>query len=178
MNGNERVTIDSFNYNEDFHYTLLDDEEGVSLERNSFLGGSDDPENWHSASEAAGFATPGYQNSQFLLLNTGQNDPFELANKIFSPNNDGNNDLLVITYELELPGYVASIKIFDAKGRIVKNLARNLLLGTKGFVKWDGTNGDSELASLGIYIILLELIHPSGDKRTFKKVCVLADYLN
>jgi hypothetical protein len=176
--GGSKITLDSFNYNENYHYRLLFDVEGVSLERISFMGGSDDPENWHSAAEAAGYATPGYKNSQFVEGISGFEDPFQFTTKVFSPNNDGNNDLLIINYELEQPGYVSNIKIFDVKGRFIKNLTRNLLLGTEGFVKWDGTNADSELASLGIYIVLLELIHPSGDIKHFKKTCVLADFLN
>jgi len=157
---------------------LLFDVEGVSLERISFIGDSDDPVNWHSAAEVAGFATPGYLNSQFIDFISEFEDPFEFTNKIFSPNNDGNSDFLILNYKLEKTGYIANIKIFDIKGRFVKYLSSNLLLGIEGFVKWDGTNQSNELASLGIYIVLIELIHTSGDIKQFKKTCVLADFLN
>ncbi|PCH95923.1 MAG: hypothetical protein COB85_04110, partial [Bacteroidetes bacterium] len=50
---------DSISYAEDMHFVLLNDINGVSLERLDFDRVSHDKTNWHSASEAVGFATPG-----------------------------------------------------------------------------------------------------------------------
>ncbi len=49
---------DHFAYREQMHFDLLKDKEGVSLERLSPDGASDDPRNWHSAASAVGYATP------------------------------------------------------------------------------------------------------------------------
>ena len=62
-------TIDSFDFNESNHSPLLSETRGVSLERISFAGPSNDSNNWFSSSQTEGFATPGYLNSQASGLN-------------------------------------------------------------------------------------------------------------
>jgi hypothetical protein len=58
-------TIDRFQYDESMHYPLLNSVSGVSLERINFERETQNASNWKSAAESYGFATPGYQNSQF-----------------------------------------------------------------------------------------------------------------
>ena len=57
---------------------------------------------------------------------------------LFSPDNDGIDDITSIQYQLAEPGYMGSISIFDMAGRPVKYLARNVLLGISGSWNWDG----------------------------------------
>ncbi len=166
--------IDKFDYKEDYHFELLDDPKGVSLERIDFDIFTNTPDNWHSASSNAGFATPTYVNSQYLPQGGGGSDIFTLTDDTFSPDNDGFEDFLRIDYELESSDYFANINVFDAKGRKVKDLVQNETLGTKGFIQWDGVNNDGEKARIGIYVLWIELFKPNGDKEYFKKTCVLA----
>ena len=56
--------LDEFQYSEKMHHPLIDDREGVSLERLSFEIDAGNAANWHSAASSVGFATPGYANSQ------------------------------------------------------------------------------------------------------------------
>ena len=170
------VYIDQFDYTEDLHFELLDDTEGVSLERISFTADSQSGENWHSASSTAGFATPGMPNSNLLpeVLSDGE---FELVEKVFSPNSDGNNDFLIINYKLDKPGYVANIKVFDDEGFEIDQIVSNGLLASEGLITWNGTSMEGSLSQIGLYIIVAELFHPDGDVKNFKKVCVLADFI-
>ena len=55
--------IDYFIYKENYHLPTLSNKEGVSLERISFSGSSNDSSNWRSAAGYENFATPGYKNS-------------------------------------------------------------------------------------------------------------------
>jgi hypothetical protein len=57
--------LDMFSYKDDYHFPLLSNREGVSLERIDPASPSQNPANWHSASTDAGYGTPGYVNSQF-----------------------------------------------------------------------------------------------------------------
>ena len=60
--------VDEVKYKDDWHFKLIDDAEGVSLERIDPAGPSQDETNWHSAASTAGYGTPTYKNSQYKLL--------------------------------------------------------------------------------------------------------------
>lgn len=170
------TVIDTYDYNEDDHFALIDDNNGVSMERISFQTGSEVRDNWHSAASSVGFATPGKKNSN-AISNTASGETFSLLNSTFSPNQDGQDDVLVMSYELDKAGYVANIWIYDDEGFEIKQLANNESLGANGIITWDGTDAESNISSLGIYIIVIDLFHPDGDTQNFKKVCVLADFI-
>ncbi|PKP46597.1 MAG: hypothetical protein CVT95_06805 [Bacteroidetes bacterium HGW-Bacteroidetes-12] len=170
---NLNMVVDSFNYNEDMHFSLLNSVKGVSLERIDYNRPTNEKTNWHSAAEDVGFATPGFENSQFQRANIdGEN--ITIDPKTFSPNNDGVDDVLNISYNFSTPGFVATIVIYDAKGRLVRNLIKNELLGTKGTFSWDGINENREKSRIGIYIIYVEVFKLDGTTQSFKKTAVLA----
>jgi len=173
----ENITLDSFDYTEDLHFQLLSDSEGVSLERLNFDESADNIGNWHSASAAAGFATPGYENSNNFEAGTIE-DMFALQNITFSPNGDSEDDLLILNYETTKAGFIADIDIFDAYGRQVKKLERSLLLSVKGFVQWDGINEEGDRERVGVYILYISGFHPDGEKFEQKLVFTLADFLD
>lgn len=177
LENSKLITLDSMDYDEDMHYILLDDTEGVSLERINPNVASNIRDNWQSASEVSGYATPGYRNSNFITMDA-FTENFNIAKSTFSPNGDGDGDVLIVSYSLDGPSYLANAKIFDAQGRIIKELLNNTLLSTEGFVKWDGTTDENTLASVGIYVIWFEIFNPDGMVSQFKKTVVLADFLN
>ena len=111
-------TLDEMSYSANMHHTLLVDEEGVSLERISWDAPGVEPTNWTSASASVRFATPGYENSMKKGNHLTQ-DQVSLEPKSFSPNDDGFNDYLSISYQFENPNYVANLKILDSHGQPV-----------------------------------------------------------
>ena len=164
--------IDLLKYSDKMQFPLLTVTKGVSLERIDFNRPTQDPANWHSAAQDVGFATPAYKNSQFN--DAGETDnAIEITPEIFSPDEDGYNDIVNINYHFDTPGFVANITIYDSKGRLVKSLIRNELLGMKGTFSWDGINGDREKSRLGIYIIFAEVFDLTGQVKQYKKTCVL-----
>jgi len=169
--------IDEFHYSRDYQNALLDNANGVSLERIAYNVPTQEPNNWHSAASHVGFATPAYQNSQYLDREQSTNVEVSLETETLSPDGDGYQDFLLINYNLSEPGYIASVKVFDAKGRFVKKISDSELLGTAGTLKWDGDNQNGEKARLGIYIIVGELFNPNGNISRFKETCVVAGRL-
>jgi len=169
--------IDRFDYLEDYHFPLLNSFDGVSLERLSYTRPTNEAGNWSSASERVGFATPGYVNSQFLPEGRASAQ-FELQDEVFSPDNDGFEDVLLINYTLDGPDYLATIRIYDRRGRLIRGLTNNLLLGTDGTLSWDGTTDDRSKAPLGPHIILVEIFSPDGETETFKIPCIVAGNLS
>jgi hypothetical protein len=172
------LQIDSFAYSSDLHSPLLSDERGVSLERVDPETPTNSPGNWHSAAGTAGFATPTGENSQYAPIRSeASSNVLRLVQKRFSPDGDGFEDLLLLEAATDRPGYLASISIFDANGRIVRRLLRNELLPTEGVYKWDGSRDDGHKARIGIYVIYVELLHPDGTVEQWKESCVLAGQL-
>ncbi len=164
--------IDLLKYYDNMQFALLNITKGVSLERIDFNRPTQDRTNWHSAAQDVGFATPAYKNSQFNDAGEAT-DSIEITPEIFSPDEDGTNDIVNINYHFGTGGYVANITIYDSKGRLVKHLVRNELLGLKGTYSWDGINDDREKSRIGIYVIFVEVFDLSGNVKQFKKTCVL-----
>lgn len=168
---------DRFAYNEEMHFVLLDDLDGVSLERIDPSRSTDDPTNWNSAAQSQGFATPGYQNSQALAALLGEED-ITIFPEIFSPDNDGYNDVVTFSFNNVQPGMVGNVYIFDSNGRQILHLMKNQLLAVNDAISWDGRTSDQLLAPIGIYIVYFEVFDEKGNTSKLKKTCVLAHQLD
>jgi hypothetical protein len=167
------IIVDEVDYKDDWHFKLIDNNEGISLERLLASGASQDQGNWHSAASTAGFGTPGYKNSQQQFPESG-NAMLVISPKIFSPDNDGHDDVAIVHYSMEAKGFIANITIFDAGGRPVRFLVKNALLGYDGYWNWDGLDEKGVQLPIGSYIIFTELFNLEGKKAYFKNSVVLA----
>ena len=167
------IVIDVMGYNEKMHFPLLSSVKGVSLERVDFERASDEPTNWHSASESAGFGTPGYVNSIYYKI-AESSDELAVDPEIFSPDGDGRNDLTTIAFQFDQPGYVLNISIFDASGQTVRHLVKSKLVEQSGSVSWDGLNESGNRVGVGIYLVFAEVFDLSGNVNHFKKAVVVA----
>lgn len=169
-------TLDLFRYNDALHFELLNSTEGVSLERINPSRPSADNTNWHSAAEAIGWATPGYRNSQYSTTDepTGE---LVIDRAIFSPDNDGFEDVLTIAYRFDQAGFTGNITIYDQSGREAKKLMQSELLGTTGSISWDGILDTNEKGRIGPYIVVFEVFDLAGNVETYRKTVVLAHKL-
>ena len=164
--------LDRYAYSDEQHLKLLDDLNGVSLERIR-VDGPSVPSNFHSAASATGYATPGRRNSQ-LQADPGGGQQFSLAPEVFTPDEDGQQDFTTLNYTFDSPGYAASVTIYDAQGRLTRRLVRNETLATNGFFQWDGLNDRGQKAAVGYYVVQIELLKPnSGEKQDYRKTVVL-----
>jgi hypothetical protein len=170
------VQLDRFDYSDDLHFVLLNETEGVSLERIDPYRPTSDNSNWHSAASDAGYATPGYQNSQY---SPAEGDGGELTADpgIFSPDNDGYQDVLNLTYRFEEAGYVGTMVVFDIAGRESRKLMDNVLLGTSGTVSWDGILETGDKARIGPYVVYFEVYDLAGNVKKFRTTVTLAHRL-
>lgn len=165
--------LDAVDYDANWHFALIDNNEGVALERINYDQTSQDKNNWTSAASTAGYGTPGYRNSEFKA-DLKLQGTLVVSPTLFSPDNDGVNDFVSIQYAMPGPGYVANITIFDAAGRPVKWLVRNANLGLKGDFRWDGLDDNSKKLPVGIYIIYTEVFNLTGRTGKFKNTITLA----
>ena len=175
---NDSLIIDRFFYLDDYHYPTLKDDDGVSLERISLQVPTQEPDNWHSASSLVGYATPGYANSQAQTPAQGDSE-VSLGSQVFSPNLDGDNDVLAINYQFGFVGANARVYVYDTRGHLVRRLQENILLDpAPGTFFWDGFGDRGQKLPIGMYIILFEVTNnDTGERRAFRRVAVLADQL-
>lgn len=166
--------LDRLHYFERYHFPLISDPEGISLERISFEKSTADSSNWHSASASVGYATPGNKNSQYIAANYQDEDCLTLPFTLFSPDNDGYHDVLEIKSNMKKPGYLASIRVVDESGIQVRELVRQDLMGTDSVWFWDGRSDDGNLLNPGLYILFAQFFHITGDVKKIRKACVLA----
>lgn len=171
------IIVDEIKYTDKWHYELLSNKEAVALERINYndtsLLASEQQKNWHSAASSAGYGTPTYKNSQFLINDQVQGT-ISVTPEVISPNNDGMDDFATIQYQFPEPGYVATITVFDAVGRPVKYLQRNALNGTSGYYRWDGLDDKKRKVPSGIYVIYTEVFNLAGKTKRFKNVIVVS----
>ena len=165
--------IDELNYDESMHFPLLKKFQGISLERSSINLKTNEPGNFRSATAASGFATPGYKNSQQNEAQVGK-DEFNLVSRTFSPDNDGFEDILQVSYRMPAPGLVANVKIFNDKGIMIKHLLKNSTINEAGLFFWDGLDEYGSTAATGIYFILAEIFDTRGNLKRFRRSFALA----
>ena len=172
-----KKAVDQFTYTEKMHLSLIKNPDGISLERSDFKTAANEPGNFRSAAASAGFATPGYKNSQYLP-ESGLKEEFTLSSTTFSPDDDGFEDLMQINYLLSKPGFVANITVYNNSGNIIRKLYQNYTLGTSGILNWDGRDELSELRSSGIYLVYAEFFNIEGEVKKFRKTIILAKKFN
>jgi lamin tail-like protein/flagellar hook capping protein FlgD len=166
------VITDDFLYDDNLHHPLVAETQGVTLERLSMNNASVQG-NWHSASSLSGYGTPGFPNSQ-LNSSSQTNDWIMLDPSLFSPDNDGVSDILSINIKTPGPGYLATLKIYNTGGNIIKEFDTETLNNGDNKVFWNGVNDTGSPVTSGPYILYIEMFNPDGDIKRDKKMFVVA----
>ena len=162
------VIIDKIAYTSDWQLSLLDNTDNKTLERIDPSGVSNSPSNWHTAAETIGFGTPGKQNSQYQA--GGVNGSFGTLTPVFSPDNDGFEDVLLFYYTMPQPGMIATVNLYDDQGRLIKELMKSELLGLEGNFSWNGCNDAGAKTPIGIYLAVIEGFTPDGKANFSKRI--------
>ncbi len=169
---NSGEVIDAIDFSEGMHFQLLTDFEGVSLERISPGVASEETSNFTSAAASWGYATPGLPNSHNVSSGNGE-DWLHIEPAMFSPDEDGNNDLVSISIRTSRLDCQATIILFDPDGQMVSHLVNNIPVGASQTWFWDGLGDDKKKAGIGIYIVYAELFGLDGKRQVRKKTVTL-----
>ena len=170
----DSTVVDRFDYSPALHSRLLRNKVGVSLERRSFDRPTNEPSNWFSASSTAGYGTPGYANSQSTEWLV-EESSFEFSSTLVSPDGDGYQDELEITYRLDDGDLAARIEVYDARGQLVRHLLNNALLGIHGTLTWDGRGENGQRLPEGQYIIHITLYGTDGTRQKLRRSVALVN---
>lgn len=141
---------------------------GVSLERVSINEPSTQKNNWGLSADQQG-ATPGKMNSLQIIPSSAI--AVSVEPNPFSPGN--NSDHCTITIQVPFVRAVVTVKIFDRSGRLVRELMRGDLRGSRFTVQWNGTNNSGERMLTGMYIIFCSAVSSDNGERLEKKTTVV-----
>jgi hypothetical protein len=171
----DSLIIDELAYDENWHFKMIADPQGVALEKINYDLPSQDKNNWTSASSSAGFGTPGYVNSQFRNNEPGS-ETISVLPEVFTPNNDGQNDFASISIKTQEPGKIVNAVVFNALGRRVRYLLKNEILGADNRFTWDGYDDKDDLLPSGIYIIFTQIFDTKGSVAKYRNCIVLNSF--
>ena len=149
--------IDSIHYNEDWPLMA-----SRSSEKYRLSDESNDMKNWGISVGEIG-QTPGTQNSLFFadLPSKGK---IELSPNPFSPDGNGIEDELILSYNLPFTEAALRWEVIDMAGRIIAKPYYNYYVGQNGELSWDGKRDNGDFARIGIYIIKLSFRDASSSK--------------
>ncbi|GBD04906.1 hypothetical protein HRbin20_00476 [bacterium HR20] len=146
--------IDSVRYTPSWHFWGLKDTKGRSLEKLMPSLPSADRLSWSSSTSERG-GTPAAPNSilpqeQSLLQLSAAPNPF-------SPHStDPRLQQTTITFRLPWQSARVTLRVFDAAGLPVRQLANGMYSGAEGALLWDGRNDAGFAVGAGAYVLLLE----------------------
>ena len=85
---------------------------------------------------------------------------------VFSPNGDGINDQLQVSYILlrALSEVPIDVTLFDLSGRTVRRLQNSGAVNGPQLLTWDGRNEDGAMAPPGIYLLRLSIDTDTGNE--------------
>jgi hypothetical protein len=164
--------IDRVDYSISMHLLFLDGTEGIALEKVAPGLPSGIAANWHSASEACGWGTPGAENSN-LLDPAGASSGMTLSSSRVSPDCDGFEDVVSVDV---FPGgndNVITVTVFSDRGYIVRRLADRFAAGEGARFVWDGTTDAGARLPAGLYMIKAEAFNAQGVSGRWKEVCAV-----
>ena len=166
------AVIDGLRYMESWHHSLITTKDGVSLERLNVDMPTNDPNNWTSAAEVQGYATPGKPNSQKVAIR--HTSEIVIDPKIFSPLSPGQPHFTQIIFSFPSSNNVLDIAIYNPNGLLVKKLRSNSISGAAGAVTWDGTDEDFRRVPMGPYIIAISNLNATGQIQKWLETVVVA----
>jgi hypothetical protein len=164
-----KTILDKISYQEDWHFNLLNDFDGKSLERISIVNKSQDKTNWQTASQTSGFATPGGENSHSYHTSKSNENIF-LTSSVISPDNDGVDDILELNINTEENEISATVTIYSPNGEIIRELLKNEFISKNFKTHWNGLNEDEKNLKTGAYIIIIELVNNKTGSKEIHKI--------
>jgi hypothetical protein len=165
------VILDSVVYAPSFHTPDIPDTKGRSLELISPVLDGVSGKSWGTCVDPSG-GTPAARNSITVAVFPSSATLLASPNP-FSPDGDGVDDVAVLSYSLPVRSSLIRVRVFDVRGRSLRELANIMPSGTEGHCVWDGRDEHGRRARVGVYIAILEAIDGTGGTLFAAKCAVI-----
>ncbi|HBJ77164.1 MAG TPA: hypothetical protein DDY68_05115 [Porphyromonadaceae bacterium] len=164
----KKEVIDEFSYKQTMHSVPSSGRQGVSLERKSLEVGTQNVENWTSASSSVQYATPGRENSASSPSHLEQGEGFVIENDVLHLYGDENLSTLRIYYSFFHSGFIANVYLYNLRGKRVATICTNFTLGSIGVIEWRPNGNDRFSFSLGGYVLVIEYYDSMNSAKKLK----------
>lgn len=166
LNENDEL-IDMLEYNEDYHLKWIEDTEGRSLERKRIIQENNFAENWSSATDDIGRASPTYKNSQSTKESIQKSVEFWLTKDVLLPKRNSNDGQLELNYHIEEDANLVNVTVYTLNGKNISKIVERRSIRNTGMMVWDlSVNG--EIIPMGLYILHVECYRENGERKSFK----------
>lgn len=175
LHNSQSAVLDDVYFAPSWHHPDLLARRGVSLERIDPHSAGDDPANWSSSVDPSG-ATPGLPNSVRLQpQGRTSRSGLTISPNPFSPDRDGVDDVVQITYVPSADLSRVRLRIFDLSGMMVREIVSSHLIAESASFLWDGRDAAGRRVRTGVYVAIVEAYDARNDvAEAFKHPVVLA----
>jgi hypothetical protein len=169
------VKVEEIAYHEKWHHPLLNEVEGVALERRSIYISGLEKDNWVSACATDGYGTPGLVNAASLVSkNKDSSEDWMIYPKVITPNGDGVDDYLYLKKTIFSNHCIAEIKIVSENGELIKTVCNPQTISDQEWQIWNGLTEDCRVGPTAIYYVWIR--YGELDKKT--KTTLFPFYVN
>ncbi len=163
--------LDMFCYHDSMHHDMVGILTGVALERIHCGACELASQCWTSAAASVNYGTPGRENSQ-RIASVQYRSGLQIHPEVFSPDNDGFEDILEISLPDGDPGKLVDVFITGIDGQRVRDIILRGIKGTNDTFYWYGHDNEGRSLLPGIYIVHVVI---SGERQTkiLRKACAL-----
>ena len=135
---------------------------------NGSIGHSAIPNSWQRVDPGDANETTDSEKTVTLALERGAVlGDIEVTNKIFTPNGDGINDDMAVSFSLMRvkTSTPLQVKIYDLGGRLVHQLRDDYITTGRHSVVWTGVDKSGALVAPGIYVLRIDITVDSKSSR-------------
>ncbi len=153
-------------------YSDLDDDSGRSIEKINPEFPSYNLNNW---AYCTGSGTPTKTNSVFQKPGSFGNEArFGISPRTATPNGDGYNDNLIISYEFDSAYVFITVKIYNIKGQLIARPLNGHYSSSQGYFVWNCRDNNGITVNTGAYICFLTAKDDKGRIYEFKEPFYIA----
>jgi hypothetical protein len=172
LTGRAGEVLDKFCYHDSLHHDMVGVTTGVALERIHSGTCMALSQCWTSAAASVNYGTPGSRNSQDRLLEHDRTAVLGLYPEVFSPDNDGFEDMMEISLPEGDQQMLIDICITDTDGVRVRDIIFRGIRGTSDTFYWDGQDNSGRIVLPGIYVVHVVTSGERG-RKVVQKACAV-----
>ncbi len=146
--------IEEIAYHAHWQHPLINDVEGVALERRDYKISGLLAENWASGAANDNYGSPGLENAASIAKKyQDSSEDWIIYPKVITPNGDGLDDYLFLKKKSKKDNLIGEIKIINENGELIKTICGPQTISNQEWLIWNGLTEDCRVGPTAIYYV-------------------------